>query len=345
MARFVFADDGIDFDGHSIDKGPLGGVESSLINLTKELAKLGHEVLVRNHCQSAQIIDGVNWAPLSHDMPSEADVFVANRGDQLITLMPNAGQTIFWTHNPAKYLIKHRYLYKIWRYQPIIVFIGDYHASTYPMWAPGRRRKTIHYGISAEFMNVPQLETPPSPRAIFTSNPLRSLSWLLEIWEKSIWPLIPQAEFHLFTGSKTYGKVGQRKSSEMASILGLAERLKDKGVVIRGPVAKSQLVQEFKESRVMLYRGDVNETFCLALGESQAAGVPAIVQDYGSTPERVKDGQTGFITKSDEDFATAAISLLKDDQKWREFHLNCQEQQRHWGWREVAQSFEGFIPK
>jgi hypothetical protein len=49
MARFVFADDGIDFDGHSIDKGPLGGVESSLINLTQELAKLGHEVLVRNH--------------------------------------------------------------------------------------------------------------------------------------------------------------------------------------------------------------------------------------------------------------------------------------------------------
>ena len=59
MARFVFADDGIEFDGHSIDKGPLGGVESSLINLTKELAKLGHEVLVRNHCQSPQIIDGV----------------------------------------------------------------------------------------------------------------------------------------------------------------------------------------------------------------------------------------------------------------------------------------------
>ena len=29
MARFVFADDGIDFDGQSIYKGPLGGVESA----------------------------------------------------------------------------------------------------------------------------------------------------------------------------------------------------------------------------------------------------------------------------------------------------------------------------
>ena len=48
MARIVFADDGIVFDGGTPEKSPLGGVESSVINLAEELAARGHEVLVRN---------------------------------------------------------------------------------------------------------------------------------------------------------------------------------------------------------------------------------------------------------------------------------------------------------
>ena len=49
MACIGLADDGIEFDGQSPARGPLGGVESSVVNLTKELAARGHEVLVRNN--------------------------------------------------------------------------------------------------------------------------------------------------------------------------------------------------------------------------------------------------------------------------------------------------------
>ena len=49
MARILLADNGIEFDGQSFEKGPLGGVESSIINLMTELARRGHEVHVRNN--------------------------------------------------------------------------------------------------------------------------------------------------------------------------------------------------------------------------------------------------------------------------------------------------------
>ncbi|MDP7101268.1 MAG: glycosyltransferase family 1 protein, partial [Rhodospirillales bacterium] len=103
MARIVLADDGIEFDGESPRRGPLGGVESSIVNLVVELAKRGHEVMVRNMCAEAKVIDGVDWAPLADGLPDTADLYIANRGDKLIRMMPQGRRTVFWVHNPAQY--------------------------------------------------------------------------------------------------------------------------------------------------------------------------------------------------------------------------------------------------
>ena len=64
MAQIVLADDGIEFDGDTPRNGPLGGVESSIVNLVEEFAKRGHTVSVRNMCRESRIIAGVDWAPL-----------------------------------------------------------------------------------------------------------------------------------------------------------------------------------------------------------------------------------------------------------------------------------------
>ena len=102
----------------------------------------------------------------------------------------------------------------------------------------------------------------------------------------------------------------------MELILDKARSYSDKGVVLRGPVSKEKLRKEFRNTRVMLYRGDLNETFCLAVGEAQASGVPAVVQNLGSVVERVIDGKTGAITDTDSGFVEKAIELLQDDELW-----------------------------
>ena len=143
MARIVFADDGIQFDGRTIEERPLGGVETSVVFLLEELAKRGHEVIARNKCAAPLVHNGVDWAPIGGNMPDEADLYIANRGDKLLPLMPRAKRTVFWIHNPAQYLLKWRYLSKLWRIKPAIVFIGDYHETTYPRWAPAGDRIVI----------------------------------------------------------------------------------------------------------------------------------------------------------------------------------------------------------
>jgi hypothetical protein len=141
MARIVMADDGITFDGKVFETKPLGGVESSFVCLAEALAKRGHDVAVYNKCQGRIVHNGVEWVPIDTElpygaMPEQADLYIANRGDRLIPLVPQAKHTVFWIHNPAQYLLKWRYLWKLWRRRPMIVFIGTYHAGTYPTWAP-----------------------------------------------------------------------------------------------------------------------------------------------------------------------------------------------------------------
>lgn len=349
MARIVIADDGIQFDGRTKDLKPLGGVESSVVDLAEELARRGHEVLVRNMCAAPMVHRGVDWAPLHQggdyaNLPSTADLYIANRGDKLLTLMPGAKRVAFWTHNPAGYMLKARYLWKLWRRRPVIVFIGDYHATTLPGWVPDGGRRVIPYGLPRLFRTAEPGQGVPAPRAIFTSNPLRGLDWLLARWEKDIQPTVPGAELHLFTGAATYGAVGDAKAAAMKTVLDKAESLADKGVVMRGPVAKAKLLEEMRQARVMLYRGDINETYCLAVAEAQAMGVPAVVQDLGSMRERVIDGETGTVATTDADFSAAARTLLVDDNVWTRRHVAALAKQRSWTWEDAAQAFEELLP-
>lgn len=346
MARILLADDGIEFDGQTPEQRPLGGVESSVVNLCQELAKRGHEVFVRNKCKATLTHKGVQWHPIDEGAwPEGIDLYIANRGDKLIERMPDAKRTVFWIHNPAVFLKKWRYLSKLWRVKPAIVFIGDYHATTYPDWMPGGERIVIPYGLPDEFCHAEPLKGVPTPRAVFTSNPLRSLSWLLDLWKDQIEPEVPGAEFHLFTGAATYGAVGDKKAEAMAAVIAQAEALGHQGVIVRGPVSKSVLIDEFKQARCMLYRGDLNETFCLAVGEAQASGVPAVVRDLGSVVERVKDNKTGFIARSDKEFVEKAVQLLSNEALWRAQHEASLNLQRSWRWPDAAARFEQLIPK
>ncbi len=344
MAHIVMADDGIVFDGRTPERSPLGGAESSFVQLAETLARRGHAVDVRNHCEGPLRHNGVDWAPLAGGLPESADLYIANRGDGLILSMPTAARTVFWIHNPARYLMKWRYLWKLWRKKPAIIFIGDYHATTYPSWAPGGERVVIPYGLPEMFRTAEPAPRPPPPRAVFTSNPLRGLDWLMETWADRIVPRVPGAELHVFSGPATYGAAGQGKADRMQVVLDRARGLAGSGVVLRGPVPKAALLDELRAARVMLYKGDINETFCMALGEAQAIGVPAVVQPIGSVVERVVDGRTGFIAPDRDAFADAAVRLLSDDALWTRMHDAALASQRRWTWDEAAAAFERLIP-
>jgi glycosyltransferase involved in cell wall biosynthesis len=344
MARIVIADDGIVFDGHSPEAGPLGGAEAAVVSVAEALAARGHQVEVYNRCAARLSYKGVTWIPIGEGTPESADLYVANRGHRLIGLVPGARKTLFWIHNPGWYLKKPRYVWALFRRRPVIICIGAYHATTVPGWMPRGGLEVIPYGLTEEFRHAEPLAAPPPQRAIFTSNPLRGLDWLLDIWARVIHPELPDAELHIHAGPAVYGEAGGKQEAAMAAVLSRAKNLDYLGVRCGRPLPRAELIKALRGARAMLYRGDENETFCAAMAEAQALGVPAVAQPVGSLPERIVDGVTGDLAVDEASFAASSVALLRDDERWRRMHLAALKRQRGQSWDDVAQRFEALIP-
>jgi glycosyltransferase involved in cell wall biosynthesis len=342
MAHIVMADDGIAFDGAMAGNEPLGGAETAFVALAEALARRGHGVDVRNRCRAPVTHDGVRWAPLEAGVPEGCDLYIGNRGHRTIGLVRRAGTRLFWLHNPAFYLRKPRNLWRLARWRPRIIVTGRYHRATVPRWLPCPRPEIIPYGILDLFRQAAPREPPP-PRAIFTSNPLRGLDWLLDLWAVRIAPAVPQAELHIYAGPAVYGLAGTPAACRIEKILRHADQLAGSGVFRHRPLGHAALAEALRDMRVMLYRGDPGETFCLAVAEAQASGVPVVATPLGALAERVVDGVTGSIADSEEGFAAAAIALLRDDDLWRRRHRAALARQRGWSWDEVAARFEALI--
>ena len=342
MASIVMADDGIAFDGRSAAAGPLGGAETAFVALAEAFAGRGHRVAACNRCDAPLRHNGVDWAPLADGVPDDCDLYIGNRGHRVVGLSPRAKRRLLWLHNPARYLKKPRMLWPLARYRPTIVATGRYHESTVPEWVPRSGLQIIPYGVLDRFRAATE-RAPPPPRAVFTSNPLRGLDWLLDLWTAHIAPQVPGAELHIYAGPAVYGGVSAEAARRMEMVLARAEALHGAGVRRHPPVGRDRLADILAQARVMLYRGDPGETFCLSLAEAQAMGVPAVVQPIGSVAERVLDGRTGRVAVSDGEFVEAAIAVLRDDELWRRWHRGALTMQRGLSWDEVAARYEALL--
>jgi glycosyltransferase involved in cell wall biosynthesis len=315
--QIVRADDGLPFDGLTPQERPLGGAESAFVALAEALAAGGDEVTA--YAKDARALEhaGVRWRAYGGTLPASADLYIANRSPRLVGAKLQARTRVFWLHNPAQFLAKPRYLWPIIRRRPTLVMAGPSHASTAPAWLPARRA-IIPLGVEPAFLDRPRDAGAPPPRAVFTSNPMRGLAPLLILWREAIRPRVPNAELHIFSGPQVYNATG-RNASAMRAALADAEANAAHGVVIRTPVPKVVLARELASARALLYLGDPGETFCLAVAEAQAMGVPAVVRPVGSVGERVRHAETGFIEKDLSAFADRSVQLLTDDALWTRF--------------------------
>lgn len=342
MASVVMADASIPFDGAMAEEGPLGGAETAFVALAEALAARGHHVEAFTYCKAPVGHKGVSWAPLETGVPDACDLYIGNRGHRVIGLVARPRHRVLWLHNPARYLRKPRMAWRIAWYRPNIVTTGAYHASTVPPWLICGGRTIIPYGILDAFRHAERRE-PPQPRAIFTSNPLRGLDWLLDLWVSRIRPAVPAAELHIYAGAAVYRGAAAKHADAMNAILARAESLGYAGVYRHEPVGREALIKLLTGARAMLYRGDPGETFCLALGEAQALGVPAVVTPLGSVGERVADGLSGRVAATDDEFVAAAIGVLSDDALWRRWHEGALSSQRGLSWDEVAGRYEALL--
>ncbi len=188
MAAVVMTDDGIAFDGTTPTRAPLGGAEAAFLTLAEALRGARPS---RASCATVALrrsrIDGVDWAPL--DKAAARALRSLHRQSR-----PSPHRARFAETPPAVLDSQSRNLsaqIPLCR-ATVAASAGDRHlrrAITRATRAVvDAERRARHHPLRASteaFRHAAPLAVPPPPRAIFTSNPLRGLDWLLDLWERA----------------------------------------------------------------------------------------------------------------------------------------------------------------
>ncbi len=316
--KIVLANEGPRIEAGAIGQRPLGGVETAVALLAQSFARRGHEL-------------SLHFEGERNRLPERADLVIATRVPRLFRELP-PGRRVLWLHNPARYLNKPRHAWPLLLARPALVTLGPHHTATLPRW-PGGLRVEIPLAVAPPFdVSPPERTVPPPPVAVFTSNPLRGLDELARLW-----PRLGGGELHAYSGAATYG--GQaRLASRAAPILARAAAVP--GITLFEPLPRPELLARLTAARCMLYLGDPGETFCLAVAEAQAAGLPCVVMDRGAVAERIEDGLTGLVARHEAEFIEAARALLQDDALWLRMHRAALARGPGPNWTDVAQAFE-----
>ena len=330
--RIILATEGPRLPAEQALEQPCGGVEIATAMLVRALAQAGHAVTVLAGTAPAERDgDGALWAPSAE---GPADLVIANRAPKLFKSLPN-GRRVLWMHNPARYLAKPRHAIPLLLARPRIVVLGPSHRASLPRLFAGAAVE-IPLAVAPPFTTGGTARAAPPPRAVFASNPLRNLDALLAIWAARILPAVPGASLHIYAGAGVYG--GAQKLADRAAPV-MQRAAHTPGVVLRGPQPRAVLAESYARARAMLYLGDPGETFCLAVAEAQAMGLPCILGAEGAVAERVRDGQTGIVARDHDAFAEAAIRILRDDAAWSAMHHAALTQPPPPDWAEVAARF------
>jgi glycosyltransferase involved in cell wall biosynthesis len=350
VARIVIADTTNRYDGRSLATQPLGGTESSVCYMAAALARRGHVVTCYTNCEAAIEHDGVAWRPLAPASQGDGrlqrpDAYVAVQHPRLLGLARAPARRAIWLAWRPNNLHHYKQLARVWWYRPRPIFISAYQAAIYSrLLPPCDRTRIVPHGLPDKVRGLAPLGVPPPPRAIFASNPVRDLNWLIAVWATAILPQVPGAELHIY-GIRDYGfRYGSEWRAPIEPFLppGLGEAALA-SLKVHPTATREALWVAMRESRAMLYGGHKSEMFCLSAAEAQALGVPLVTRPIAVMPERVRDAATGFVRADDTAFAAAAVQLLRDDALWRRQHEAALALQQGLSWDESAAQFERAI--
>lgn len=276
----------------------LGGSETAVIEMSRELTRLGHRCVV--YAEAMGTFDGVEYRHHSVSQGCKADVFISSRTPWAIEQFGHidAGIKLLWVHDihcgpPSPQM--ERWLYKFDRVMCLSEWHRGYFLSCYPSLHPGQVIVTRNGIDPARFTSVPRKEN----ILAFTSSPNRGLLTLLA-YMPIIRQRVPDAVVHGAYGLDTWRTFAQQRGdqNELAEIAryeqAIDEAVKAGHLVWHGKTTQQQVADIFLRAKVHGYAASTPqpfpETYCISALEAQAAGAVVIGTKWAGLPETVKHG-------------------------------------------------------
>lgn len=303
-----------DWNDEDLDTAGVGGTETALILVSRELAK-DHQVVVFNRTRREGQFHGVRYRNVSTlDYEERWDVFAVMRGRPPDLRLISAPVKIYWSIEEDAVLVKDWNL--VLPHVRAVFTISPFHTAELQRRSGIPREKIYEtrLGVAWEEYAEPLRKEPG--KLIYCSVPGRGLPYLA-----SIFPRVREAfPFARLVITSDYSLWGRPAGTE--GYRELFERIP--GVEFLGKVPRPRLIQEQKTSVLHVYPCTVAELFCLASIECQAAGTPTVGTALGALETTVVDGYSGVLvraTPGEPSFYTGftkAILTLLGNPAWLE---------------------------
>ena len=370
LARMTMA-----FNGDSIYKKPLGGSESALLYISRELAAKGHKVTIINNCGEEEgFYAGVEYKKfttlnevIAYSRKNPIDIFVAFRDLPALLFPIKAKKRLWWGQDDFSNIWNNPFPANLFGYGLLKSsgFLANHLADKFIVvsrWMadicskylgiPYSKLYITRNGVHVPYFEEPGPEGPGRNRfrLAYTSVPWRGLDILLKIFPK-IKKSVPQAELNIYCGLDL-GVVQERDRKRAEKIL---EKTSFPGINIMGTKKHSDLAQELKKCALMAYPskacrevGFWGETSGVSVLESLAAGTPVITSNRGALSEAISSGKNGIIVGGDPDsdeyqkkFIGETVSLLKDPVRLQKMSANASETcRKYYSYKVIAQEWE-----
>ena len=307
----------VDYTSEDLDSNKLRGAETVLINLSKELYKLGNSVTVYNNCNNDCILNGVKWINLNNIKNDFIyDISITNNDMNLFNKVKSK-KYIAFSHSiqSIEKFIRKRQLINYMKFRPKIVLLSEYHSKNRSILLKLFGTINLEWAIDEIFINTPINDGLIENRAIFTSRNDRNLDLLINIWKN-----------HIYSRNK--------KTKLFVTPSSLIDN--EFNIYKRNFSSRDLLIKDLLKSRVFLIPGHKGELFCLAAEEARELCVPIVTLGLGSLSERVIHGKTGFIAKDNYQFAKYTLDILEDHNTWKELRNNLIKMRGLKKWNKVA---------
>ncbi len=348
--QIVIYTEGLSFDGATPFEGSLGGSESAVVFMARELARRGHGVRVFCPCPRPGEYDTVAYRDLA-DFPQfveegACDVFICCRHLRGLTAPVQSKVNVLWNHDTvtkeaAQYVMS--LMYKVDR----LLVLSEFHRQQFMrhLDVPEDRYLVTRNGVDLALVDEAIAGVARDlNRVIYTSRPERGLEALLEMW-----PAIKARRPELKLAVAHYANPGadRQMADYLDALRQTAAALPD--VELLGALSKRDLYRELAGSALVVYPCAFPEVSCISALEAAACGTPMVTSRYCALKESVADGETGVLVPGDPRseeyaaaFASAVVGLLADGERYRAMSAAARRRvEERYQWSAIAEEWEG----
>lgn len=335
--KIVIATQGLPFNGHTTKHKALGGSETAVIEVAKELHKLGNEVVVYNNCEKPGKYDGVYYHNFQDDWQDfvdigYADIVIVSRFVQILGQKLNSKLNILWNHDILVPEIKDTLFSLTWNID-YMYFLSNYHKNQYLEILPELKpiAKLNTNGIDTDL--IPK-QTNKKHKIMFTSRPERGLYKALELYEK-----IGDKELEFLICN--YQSIPTDEVLQVEKMCAeKAMQLIEQGFDIRfDQFTKEDLYKNMAESKAVIYTTQFPEISCIGAMEAQACGTAYICTNDFALKETVGYQGITFNKDYDDNFIKRIKEVIYNDDVRQDVEKIGLEHVKNYTWQKVAKRF------